>query len=121
MNKVVLTAPFSPVLTVEEVRRKIMGDTTMALSRRQSAFSLLGCAARLLGTPPGLLPFDNTLLQKLSKVAPRRHRIGKGHLQNIRGAVRIGLEHQGIELVRGRDLSPPSACWKALLDQLVDK
>ena len=88
--------------------------------RRRSTGTLLRTAARLVGTPPELLPFDTALLEKLAKVAPKRHRISKGHLFNVRGAVRFGLAYQGIEFVRGRDLSPPSAAWKALLDRLVD-
>ncbi|HEX6011601.1 MAG TPA: hypothetical protein VFY87_07325 [Geminicoccaceae bacterium] len=111
----------APAPTVAMVRRKILDDATIAADRRKSVALLLGSAAKLLGTPAELLPFDAALLERLAKAAPKRHRIGKGHLQNIRGAVRVALAHQGVAFVRGRDLSPPSAAWKALLDGLVDR
>jgi integrase len=110
----------APAPTVAAVRRKILDDATLAPDRRRSVASLLGSAAKLLGTPAELLPFDAALLQRLAKAPPKRHRIGKGHLQNIRGAVRVALAHQGVAFVRGRDLSPPSAAWRALLDGLAD-
>ena len=121
MGKVVIDAPFRPErTTVDILIRRIGSDRGVDPERRRSTGTLLRTAARLVGTPPELLPFDATLLEKLAKVAPRRHGISKGHLQNVRGAVRFGLGYQGIEFVRGRDLSPPTAAWQALLACLGD-
>ncbi len=120
MGKIVIDAPFVPALTVDELIRRIGSDCCIDAERRRSLVTLLRTAARQFGTPPDLLPFDTALLERLATVAPKRHRISKGHLFNVRGAVRYGLAYHGVEFVRGRDLSPPSAAWKALLDGLVD-
>src|SRR5262249_38651698 len=66
------------------------------------------------------LPLDTTLLEKLAKVAPRRHNVGKGHLQNVRTAFRCALKREGVEHVPGRDTSPPSPSWHALLVAMAD-
>lgn len=118
-NKVMIDAKMIAP-TLGAVIARIENDETIPLARRKGNVTLLRAGARFLGKAPELLAFDTSLLAKLSKVAPRRHRVGKGHLQNVRCAYRFALQHQGIEFVRGRDDSPPSPQWRALLACLGD-
>ena len=101
-NKVMIDAKMSTP-TLAAIIERIENDDAIPLPRRKSTVTLLRAGARFLGKAPEQLPFDTTLLEKLAKVAPRRHKVGKGHLQNVRTAYRFALKHQGIELVRGRD------------------
>src|SRR4051794_745022 len=98
----------TPARTLATVIESIANDNAIPLERRKSTVSLLRAGARFLGKTPEQLPFHSTLWAKLEKVAPRRQKVGKGHLQNVRTAYRFALKHEGIEHVPGRDTSPPS-------------
>src|SRR5262245_38701361 len=110
----------TPARTLATVIESIANDNAIPLERRKSTVSLLRAGARFLGKTPEQLAFDGTLLARLTKVAPRRHKIGKEYLQNVRTSYRFALKHEGIEHVPGRDTSPPSPAWHALLVAMAD-
>jgi len=100
------TAPFKTApLANETRRRRVLGS--------------LGRMARILGKPPEGLVLDQAFLDRLRKVKPRLHGIGKRSWQNILVDFRY-VCRKLLGLPMGRNPAPMSPAWKALINPIND-
>ena len=102
--------------TFAAIMERIAADPDLSASRKRSLLTSIRCYARLLGQDPARMAVDLTgYTDAIAKFRPARHGVKKSRWANICTDVRFALRHAGIEGVPGRDLTPPSPAWRALL------
>jgi integrase len=100
------TAPFkTDPLTNETRRRRVLGS--------------LGRMARILGKSPESLVLNEAFLDKVRKVKPRLHGIGKRSWENILVDFRY-VCRELLGLPMGRNPAPMSPAWEALINPIND-
>jgi hypothetical protein len=100
-----------------------LADVMLAIERvpdrtpqeRSDLLSAVRRVADVLGLPPADVPaHPGFLRQRLAKVAPAAHGLGKRRWANVRSLLRQSLTVAGVHVLPNRYLAPYSPCWKAL-------
>jgi integrase len=105
----------STVPTLADVMLAIERVPGRAPQERSDLLSAVRKVAEVLGLPPADVPaLPGFLRQRLAKVAPAAHGLGKRRWANVRSLLRQGLKIAGVHVLPNRYLAPYSPSWKAL-------
>ena len=107
--------------TLATLVEQLSADESLPAWRRRSLRTHIRCLCRLLGLDPASTPADlASIAERIARFRPQRAGIEQRHWQNIVGGVRFALRYAGCSVVPGRDCTPLSPGWAALLEQISE-
>jgi hypothetical protein len=109
--------------TFAMLMERIAADPDLSATHKHSLLCSIRCYTKMLGQHPARMVVDlKDYAAAIAKVRPARHKKKRSRWANICSDIRAVLRYAGIEGVPGRNLTPPSPAWQALLATVaIDK